>query len=81
MLESGATLISIGHRPSLVRYHTRVLQLAPAQAAAASAAAAGGASGGAMGKDSGGGWRLCSAEEFLAGVQRGEAFETVTESV
>jgi ABC-type uncharacterized transport system fused permease/ATPase subunit len=46
-LESGATLISVGHRPSLTKFHSRVLQLG-------------------LGQGGGGGWRVCSAEEYAA---------------
>ncbi|GBF88477.1 hypothetical protein Rsub_01190 [Raphidocelis subcapitata] len=31
VLDAGVTLISVGHRPSLVRYHQRVLQLGPSR--------------------------------------------------
>jgi len=31
VLDAGVTLISVGHRPTLVRYHKRVLQLGPSQ--------------------------------------------------
>ncbi len=48
VLDSGVTLISVGHRPSLVSFHSRVLQLG-----AERAAGGGGAS-----------WRLCGAAEY-----------------
>lgn len=31
VLDAGVTVISVGHRPTLVRYHRRVLQLGPSQ--------------------------------------------------
>ena len=31
MLDAGVALISVGHRPTLVRFHKRVLQLGPSQ--------------------------------------------------
>ncbi|KAI8462678.1 MAG: ATP-binding cassette transporter [Monoraphidium minutum] len=38
VLDAGVTLISVGHRPTLVRFHRRVLQLGPPQGPAAGAA-------------------------------------------
>jgi len=57
VLQSGVTLISVGHRPTLTQFHKRVLQLA----------APGGAAGGSDGAAGGAAWRVCSAEEFAGG--------------
>lgn len=37
VLDSGVTLVSVGHRPSLVKFHQRVLQLSPPPAPGAGA--------------------------------------------
>ena len=40
--EAGVAVVSVGHRPSLTRFHSRVLRLKPAAAAAAAAVEGGG---------------------------------------
>ena len=57
---AGAALVSVGHRPSLARWHSRVLRLG---------APGGGGGGDNNGSGGGGGWRLMTAEEYLEEVE------------
>lgn len=71
---AGVTLVSVGHRPTLARFHERVLRLVPSSSSKEGEQSGSGSDGEGGGGGGGGGgcsWRVDRAEDVMRGLGAG----------